>query len=833
MEYRSPRMVHLAQASASSGWRRERWLFRALAPLLLVMPLGIGLLGGVESDGADDADLGPISGVPESHIEHLYRLLLRAREERASGRLHDARDLLREAAAVQPENVAVADELKVVEQLLGLRDVNDTLPLDQTTSAELELARAETRVWLRRIALLIGEGQFSRAQDAIRSAQAHVQTYPWPEAESALKQMAEWLAMAVEEERRGSEREARSRRQQAQDLAQEVQQIEEAEQQSLFSSRLERIVGMQQRGHYELALAQARHLVADYPQRNVAAALFERLLVQVYEQRELDIEQRKAAHTAEVFDRIHRALIPEGFDGQPQFPADWNERGQRQASGLDGVVAIPEWQEALLDRLSQRLSVDFADVDPLEAMEFIAQRAGINIVIASDVRMAANPPLSLTANGMRVDNLYTWIARQLGTTWRLHRQAVFIGGEEVEPPILRVYDLGEAVFSVPDFPGPDLSVLQLSGSGGGGGGGGAGGGFDLFGGAGGFAGDDEGLGADDVLDLIREAIDPTAWDNPAYGLEVRSGNYLLVNAPPRLQVLVQEFLRSQMGLNRTMVSTELRWLEVHDEYLEEIGIDWGGPNNSLLVAGGGLGNNGFRRGNSSSSASAVGNIINRLPETAMDIAPALASSGLNLHIVNLGATHLQGMLTAIERTNRGRQVSGVDLVAMHGQRAHAMFLRQVAYISDYDVDGGTLDPVISTVNVGDMLDIQPFVSADRKYVTMDLRPINSTIELFTERISVVTVVADVAVVQSYPLELPNIRINSAATRVMIPDGGSIMVGGFTDALNQTAQSNVPLLGHVPFVGRLFGKRGRYSQNTQMILTVTVDIILYDEEEELL
>ena len=126
------------------------------------------------------------------------------------------------------------------------------------------------------------------------------------------------------------------------------------------------------------------------------------------------------------------------------------------------------------------------------------------------------------------------------------------------------------------------------------------------------------------------------------------------------------------------------------------------------------------------------------------------------------------------------------------------------------------------------------VSADRKYVTMDIRPVNSTVQFFTERFSQIAGVGGnfIAVVQ-FPIELPNLHINTAGTRVMVPDGGSIMVAGFVDALNQSTQSNVPLLGHVPFVGRLFGKRGRYAENTKLYLTATVDIILYDEEEALL
>jgi hypothetical protein len=676
----------------------------------------------------------------------------------------------------------------------------------------------------------LAQGDFEAAQAAVASARARAESFPSPEAHEAIRRLDELLKEALERREQQNAMAVRELRQRSQDAAQLVSQKAQAEGRSIFSARVERIVSVQQKGLYELALGQARLLVKDFPANAKALALYDNLLALVYDERELSIEQRKVYLEKEVFERIHQALIPNGIDGFPIFPQDWERRSNRLLTGLDAIAGLPQWQVALMDRVSERIDfIDFIDTEPLEALAFIAERTGINIVPSSEMQSGTFPPITLQARGMRVDNIITWICRQMGSNWSFRRKAIMVDNDEFDDPELRIYDVSEALFPIPDFEGPDLGAMQLVSNGGGTGG--AGGGFDLFGG--GDAGGEDLVGPEDLIDLIREAVSPDAWENPDYGIQVHSGDFLIVNAPPQIHGLIQDFIKAQLGVNRTMVHTEMRWLRIEDHYLEEIGVDWGGPNSALLN-GGPLASNGFRQGNANSNVASVGTIVNRLPQTAMDIAPSIAGSGLNLQVLSLGSTYLRAILTAVERNGRGRFVSSIDLTTMNGQQAHAMFMRQVAYISDYEVDGGFLDPVISTVNVGDILDIRPLVSADRKYVTMDIRPVNSTVQFFTERFSFFTAVGgNFIVVAQFPIELPNSQINTAGTRVMVPDGGSIMVAGFVDALNQTAQSSVPLLGHVPFIGRLFGKRGRYAQNTKLYLTATVDIILYDEEEALL
>ena len=86
-------------------------------------------------------------------------------------------------------------------------------------------------------------------------------------------------------------------------------------------------------------------------------------------------------------------------------------------------------------------------------------------------------------------------------------------------------------------------------------------------------------------------------------------------------------------------------------------------------------------------------------------------------------------------------------------------------------------------------------------------------------------------VQSFYIELPRVTYTELRTYVMIPDGGTMLVGGWGRYIEQSASTKIPFLGHIPFLGRLFGQRGRFSDRHKISLLVGVNIIDYTELEE--
>jgi hypothetical protein len=588
---------------------------------------------------------------------------------------------------------------------------------------------------------------------------------------------------------------------------------------SLRAERLARARDLHARGHRELTLAHLRALLRDLPGDDEVEGLFSRVLEETFTARSAAIAERERELRGELALRMERSLIPEGFDGRPMFPDDWSERRSGRTGPLDVVDLAPAWQLAIADRLAARVTIGF-DATPLgEAVEAIRRLGGINIVTAPELLAATDRLITLRAAGMRLEDVLTWIAVQARTSWSLANGAVYLGDEAKATPTIAVHDVGELLAGTSDFPGPRLNF---------------GDGGEAGGPAGFLAPAEEGTTqatADDIADLIKRAVSPRTWEAEGNAITVR-GDSLLITAPNEVQRLVREFLRAQSVQRGLSVRIEARWLNLYDRYVEEIGVQWTSGPSTLIDPGVGQSGGYVRRLN---GWAIDGSTTNQLPASATTM-QSVSGNGLTLQSAMLGGTKLSALLSAVASNAQGREVRTPELTCLNGQKANAFFGNQQAYISDYEVVGGNYDPVITVLNLGIMLEARPLVSSDRRFITLELSSATSSAELYTEIIVTQQTVGGtgnnglVVPTVSYPIELPNLSVRTAGTTVMLPDQGSLLVGGFNAGVDQFAATRVPLLGSVPFLGRLFGARGRYSEKSRLYLLTTATIINYPELE---
>ena len=131
-------------------------------------------------------------------------------------------------------------------------------------------------------------------------------------------------------------------------------------------------------------------------------------------------------------------------------------------------------------------------------------------------------------------------------------------------------------------------------------------------------------------------------------------------------------------------------------------------------------------------------------------------------------------------------------------------------------------------------------SADKKYITLTLRPTNAQVTLwrrFGEAVpdggfpggNVTSTGPGIA--NGNPLLVPQLSYQSVRTSVTIPDGGSMMIAGMTNGESRRAHSGVPFLSHIPFRGRLFSRNGRAETELKTLVMVSADVILFDEIEK--
>ena len=156
--------------------------------------------------------------------------------------------------------------------------------------------------------------------------------------------------------------------------------------------------------------------------------------------------------------------------------------------------------------------------------------------------------------------------------------------------------------------------------------------------------------------------------------------------------------------------------------------------------------------------------------------------------------------------------------------------RESFYIADLDVEiaqaASIADPIIDTVQDGVILDVRPVVSADRRFVTLELRPtvaeLQRPIRNFTTSLGVSG--------NSVTIQLPELDISRVRTSIPMPDGGTVLLGGMKVHESQDLRSGVPILNKLPIFSFFFERQGTFITNRKLLVLVKAEIVIPTEHE---
>lgn len=73
-------------------------------------------------------------------------------------------------------------------------------------------------------------------------------------------------------------------------------------------------------------------------------------------------------------------------------------------------------------------------------------------------------------------------------------------------------------------------------------------------------------------------------------------------------------------------------------------------------------------------------------------------------------------------------------------------------------------------------------------------------------------------------QVPAINTNEVTTSALVNNGETIVLGGVFREENTTTETKTPLLGDIPYVGRLFKRTARASRRTELLIFITPKII---------
>lgn len=392
--------------------------------------------------------------------------------------------------------------------------------------------------------------------------------------------------------------------------------------------------------------------------------------------------------------------------------------------------------------------------------------------------------------------------------------------------VTHVYDITELVGRPAQFQ-TDLTVgTSISGGGGGG---------QTV--AGGTGGETVVQDATTVIQMIQETITPESWlINGGEGTISAHGNRLVISQIPQIheqiQKLLLEDLRESLG---QQVSIETRFLFVTENFLEDIGLGVSQitvPSGKLFGAPYSFMD--FRFGSSDNTAPTKTTVAGSLAENIVSPAVQLFED------VQYGGPVLDDLavsffLRAVQSHRDAKILTAPRVTVLSGESAYIRVVKETSYVSDYEFEditaAGAEQPtrVIATATTdviagGVVLNVTPTISADKKYITL-LIGTNYTKTDFTSYNVYAT-----GTERAFPISLPTLEVSEIQTRVNVPDGGTLLIGGQKLGAEVNMESGVPGLSKVPIVGRLFSARSKVKDQDVLLVLVKPTIILQHEAE---
>jgi hypothetical protein len=496
-----------------------------------------------------------------------------------------------------------------------------------------------------------------------------------------------------------------------------------------------------------------------------------------------------------------------------------------------GEARVREIQAKLL----QTVSVRFKDEPFDQVLDYIAAQADVNVLIDPDVLPLCRPVKKFSANNMELRHVLTWLVKFQRLDYKIKDGAIFISNAAgLSDTETVAHDISDLTVQVKDFKHSDVEVMSTPkwqkekwGR-------------HLFG----PDKEKETLLArtregEDWARFIRENVVPGTWGGETAGVRQNTIAYrngkLVVTHTAEVQEQIRELLSSFRKARAIQVAILARFIEVNEDFLEDFGVDWSGrgPDGGAFDPD--------SHANSFGIVDTGGSAFKRFGltnahEVGFSSLGHQAGQGMRLELGFLKTWELSAVLTAVRKEKRGNILTAPRVTCFNTQRAFMTVTTRRNFVRSYDADG---NPEIGQVNDGIIFEVQPFVSADRRYITLELIPqVNMASEFvefaFRRDIDDDTTVDDddddTTTEAEDTIQLPEVTTRQVMTTVSVPDGGTLMIGGLAQATESEGYATVPFLGDIPLLKYLFMSKRKVDARNNLIVLVTAHIIQQEEEE---
>jgi len=217
------------------------------------------------------------------------------------------------------------------------------------------------------------------------------------------------------------------------------------------------------------------------------------------------------------------------------------------------------------------------------------------------------------------------------------------------------------------------------------------------------------------------------------------------------------------------------------------------------------------------------------------IGPALSVFGSFLDNIQVDF-----LLRATQADSRTSVLTAPRLVLFNGQRSWVAVTIQQNFVSQLNpvaAQGAVaVAPVTNTIDSGAVLDVNATVTADKRYVTMTLRPgVTRLLDLQTIPFSGGAAGGGFGgggTALAAFIQLPTLSSQRVQTTVSVPDGGTLLIGGQKLSSETEVEAGVPILSKIPILKRAYSSRSMVKDEQTLLILIKPKILIQTEQEEL-
>ncbi len=305
--------------------------------------------------------------------------------------------------------------------------------------------------------------------------------------------------------------------------------------------------------------------------------------------------------------------------------------------------------------------------------------------------------------------------------------------------------------------------------------------------------------AEDLKKLLSDEKQRILSKRGSAVFDGRTNTLFVQDTGSRLDELRKLIVKIDVPVRQVMI--EARIVIADDKWSKQLGFRFGGRG-------------GFNRNNtnlgvastldpSTTIASGTSTAVNvsDIPNVSVPIAGASPAGSIAFTLLNIGSGNLIGFeLQALEADKRGKIVSSPRVITADKQKAIIEQGTEIPYQTS-SANGGT---TISFKSAVLSLAVTPQITPDGR-VIMDLE------------------VKKDAVGQVFA-GIPSIDTKKVLTQILVDDGETAVLGGIYEQTSRVDTEKVPVLGNIPFLGRLFKHDSRVDDKIELLIFITPKII---------